>query len=234
LRIPRRIAVLTLAGLGALATAFPAAAGSTIPIESAATTFNVPLTTLKEMHFLRVVKQSQDFSCGSAAVATLLTYHYGHPIAEESVLKAMFAVGDQEKIRTEGFSMLDMKQYLESIGLRADGYEVGIDKIAEVGIPGIVLVKTKGYLHFVVLKGIRGDRVLIGDPALGARFMSRADFQDIWNGIFFVIVGHTREAKQEFNRPEDWATVAQAPLAGAVTGYSLANITLFMPGRSNF
>jgi predicted double-glycine peptidase len=228
-----QVTALIAAGLCALALAMPAVAGS-VPVESASTTFNVPLTTLKEMRFMRVVKQSQDFSCGSAAVATLLTYHYGHAVAEDSVLKAMFAAGDQGKIRKEGFSMLDMKQYLETIGFRADGYEVALDKIAEVGIPGIALIKTKGYLHFVVLKGVRGDRILIGDPALGAKFMSRAEFQDIWNGIFFVVVGHTREAKQEFNRTEDWAMVPQAPLAGMVSGHSLADLLLFMPGRNGF
>jgi uncharacterized protein len=222
-----------VAALCSLAMTLPAAAGS-IPIESADTTFNVPLTTLKEIRFMRVVKQSQDFSCGSAAVATLLTYHYGRPVAEDAVLTAMFATGDQEKIRQEGFSMLDMKDYLQSIGLHAEGYEVGLDKIAEVGIPGIALVKTKGYLHFVVLKGVRGDRVLIGDPALGAKFMSRAEFQNIWNGIFFVIVGNARAAKREFNRTEDWATVAQAPLAGTVSGHSLGDLMLFMPGRNRF
>jgi uncharacterized protein len=229
----RPATVLIAASLCSLAWLLPAVAGS-IPIESAATTFNVPLTTLKEMRFMRVVKQSQDFSCGSAALATLLTYHYGHPVVEDSVLQSMFAVGDQEKIRKEGFSMLDMKEYLKSVGFRAEGYEVGIDKIADVGVPGIALIKTKGYLHFVVLKGVRGDRILIGDPALGAKFMSRAEFQEIWNGIFFVIVGHTREAKQEFNRTEDWATVAQAPLGGIVSGHSLADLTLFMRGRNGF
>ncbi|HXZ00187.1 MAG TPA: C39 family peptidase [Stellaceae bacterium] len=217
----------------ALGAAAPSIAGD-IPVESADTTFNVHVTSLKEIHFLRVVHQAYDFSCGSAAVATLLTYHYGHPILETSVLKAMFEVGEQEKIKKEGFSLLDMKRYLASIGFRAEGYQVGLDKIAEVGVPGIVLIKTKGYLHFVVLKGIRGDSVLLGDPALGAKFVSRAEFTSMWNGIFFVIVGHTNEAKKEFNSTEDWASVSSAPLSAVNAGWSLANTLLMTPGRNNF
>jgi hypothetical protein len=59
--------------------------------------------------------------------------------------------GDQEKIRNEAFSILDMKEDLKKpVGFRAEGYEAGIDKIADVGVPGIALIKTKGYLHFVV------------------------------------------------------------------------------------
>jgi uncharacterized protein len=217
----------------ALGAAAPSLAGD-LPILSADTTFNVRVTSLKEMHFLRVVHQAYDYSCGSAAVATLLTYHYNHPVLESSVLKAMFEVGEQDQIRKEGFSLLDMKRYLASIGFHAEGYEVSLDKIATVGVPGIVLIKTKGYQHFVVLKGIRGDSVLLGDPALGARFMSRAEFSGIWNGIFFVIVGHTNEAKKEFNRTEDWATVSSAPLSAVNAGWSLANTLLMTPGRNNF
>lgn len=231
-------ALRLIAGLAVSAwcvTAIPTdVSAGTIPIDNGNTTFNVHVTTLKEMHFRRVVRQEYDFSCGSAALATLLTYHYNHPVLEDSVLKAMFAVGDQEKIKKEGFSMLDMKRYLASIGMKADGYEVSLDKIAEVGIPGITLIKTKGYLHFVVLKGIRGNEVLVGDPALGTKFVSRKDFQDMWNGIFFVITGDTREAKKEFNRDEDWVTVARAPLAAAVAARSLADLTLMVPGRNSF
>lgn len=231
--LQRHIVCIGLIAGCALAAAPQAIAGE-IPVVSAETTFNVHVTTLKEMHFLRVVHQAYDYSCGSAAVATLLTYHYNHPVREESVLTAMFQVGEQEKIRKEGFSLLDMKRYLASIGFRAEGYEVSLDKIAEVGVPGIVLIKTKGYLHFVVLKGIRGDLVLLGDPATGAKFVSRAEFSKMWNGIFFIIVGHTNEAKKEFNRTEDWATVARAPLSAANSGWSLANTLLMTPGRANF
>lgn len=231
--LKRHIVSLAVIAGCALGGAAPSIAGD-IPVESAATTFNVHVSSFKEMHFLRVVRQAYDYSCGSAAVATLLTYHYNHPVLESSALKAMFEVGDQDQIRKEGFSLLDMKRYLASIGYRAEGYEVSLDKIATAGVPGIVLIKVKGYQHFVVLKGIRGDSVLLGDPALGAKFVSRAEFSDMWNGIFFVIVGHTNEAKKEFNRTEDWATVSTAPLSAVNAGWSLANVMLMTPGRGNF
>lgn len=213
--------------------AAPAAAGE-IALDSAGYTFNAPVTTLKELRFRRVVKQEYDFSCGSAAIATLLTYHYNRPTPEDSVLQAMYKVGDQEKIKKEGFSMLDMKKYLDSLGYRTEGYKVSLDKIAEVGIPGIVLVKTKGYLHFVVLKGVRGDQVLVGDSALGTKFMTRAKFLEIWNGVFLVILTDVRQAKNEFNLGKDWEGQVAAPLGGALSRDTLATLTLLMPGRNNF
>jgi predicted double-glycine peptidase len=224
---------ISLLAAATLLYAMPAVAG-TLFIETNGDSFNVPVRTLKEIRFMRVVKQEFDFSCGSAALATLLTYHYNRPTPEDAVLKAMYEHGDQEKIHQEGFSLLDIKEYLESIGLRSDGYEVGLDKIAEVGIPGLALIKTQGYLHFVVLKGVRGDQVLVGDPALGTKLMSRDQFTQIWNGIFFAIVTDTRRAKTEFNRKEDWQVHVAAPLGSALTGQSLATLTMLIPGRNSF
>jgi uncharacterized protein len=225
--------VIALALCCFAASPAPAGAGE-IVVNTDGYDYNAPVTTLKELRFRRVVKQSYDFSCGSAAVATLLTYHYNRPVLEQSVLQAMFAVGDQEKIKKEGFSMLDMKKYLESLGYRVDGYQVGLDKVAAVGIPGIVLIKTKGYLHFVVLKGVRGRQVLLGDPALGTKFMSRERFEEVWNGVFLAIVTGTRQARNEFNLDRDWEGQVAAPLGRALSVESLATLTLLMPGRNNF
>jgi len=46
--------------------------------------------SLRELKVRSVVLQKYDFSCGSAAIATLLTYHYGNPISEEVAFRAMF------------------------------------------------------------------------------------------------------------------------------------------------
>ncbi|WP_449406271.1 C39 family peptidase, partial [Massilia phosphatilytica] len=69
--------------------------------------FDVPVKSMRELRFTSTTRQQYDFSCGSAALATLLTYHYGHPISETVAFKAMWDNGDQAKIRREGFSLLD-------------------------------------------------------------------------------------------------------------------------------
>ena len=38
--------------------------------------FSVPAVSIKEARFSAMVRQQYDFSCGSAALSTLLTYHY--------------------------------------------------------------------------------------------------------------------------------------------------------------
>lgn len=179
----------------------------------------MPVRTIKEIArsraFRTTLHQQYDFSCGSATVATLLTYHYGHPVDEATVFRAMYDNGDQAKIRTEGFSLLDMKRYLESHGYRADGVEVSLDELAGARVPAIALVSDNGYRHFVVVKGMQANRVVLGDPALGTRILPRQQFESIRvGGIFFVIRNHRESAR--FNSPADWNVRLAAPLAVGV------------------
>ena len=116
-------------GLALMFASANAHAGS-ILIRSGSGIYNLKIESIKERRFKEVVRQQYDFSCGSAAVATLLTYHYRQPISEQAVFTAMLENGDQERIRREGFSLLDMKNFLESQGYRSNGYRVAIDKLA--------------------------------------------------------------------------------------------------------
>lgn len=176
--------------------------------------FSVPTTSMKAARFKSTLRQQYDFSCGSAAVATLLTHHYNKPVTEEQVFKAMFQNGDREKIKREGFSMLDMKMYLEGMGFQADGFQAKVDDLATHNVPAIVLIKEEGYYHFVVVKGVKDDRVVIGDPASGTKVMYRQNFEKVWqNGILFVI--HNRMELAQFNRQEDWAVRPKAPIGDA-------------------
>ena len=127
--------------------------------------FKVHVVSMREARFQTIILQKYDYSCGSAALASLLTYHYDRPTDEETVFKAMFSTGDQEKIQQEGFSLLDMKVHLARQGLVADGYKMTLDRLAKLGVPVITLINTGGYRHFVIIKGIREDDVVIGDPA---------------------------------------------------------------------
>ena len=101
----------------------------------------------------------------------------------------MLINADQDLVRTQGFSMLDMKRYLESIGMRARGYKIGPDTLLTVKIPVVVLLEIRGYKHFVVMQRAEKDWVYIGDPVLGNKRYSRDDFVAGWNGIVFAVLG---------------------------------------------
>jgi len=187
--------------------------------------YGLHLTSLKEIRYRNTIRQKYDFSCGSAAVATLLTYQYGYPVDEQQAFAQMYAHGNRAKINREGFSLLDIKRFLQANGFEADGFQVPLDKLREEGLPAIVLIDERGYHHFVVIKGLRAGRVLLGDPARGTRSVPRARFEAAWkNHLVFVV--HNRRAMAVFNSRDDWRAAPLAPLHSAIDRTGLGNITL--------
>jgi uncharacterized protein len=222
----------------ALAAASGAPGGNAAIVQTnALESLDVHVHTLKELKlmqaFRRTWHQQYDFSCGSAALATLLTFHYDRPIDETTVFKAMFSAGDQAQIRSKGFSLLDMKRFLEASGYQADGVRAPLDKVAQVGIPAIALISDRGYRHFVVVKGVDKRHVVIGDPALGARILSRGEFERARVGdLFFVIRNHRESA--HFNLAADWNSRLTAPQSLAVDRNMLGIEILTIPDASKF
>lgn len=216
-----------LALLLACTLAAPAWAGA-LDVRVPGSSFALRVTSLKEARYRTTIPQRYDFSCGSAATATLLTFHFGQPVTEPEVFAAMFETGDRERIRKEGFSLLDMRRYLASRGFEADGFELPLERLGEEGLPAIVLLNDRGYRHFVVVKGVRDGRVLLGDPARGTRAMSREKFETLWdNRVLFVV--HNRRELAQFNHDRDWRTAPYAPLHAGISRQGLQNVV--MPRR---
>lgn len=211
----------------------PGAADAVDLSAASGTTANMAVKSWKQMRFTAVVRQQYDFSCGSAALATLLTHHYNYPVTEAAVFEAMFVQGDQQKIRQQGFSLLDMQRFLKARGFHADGFELPLEKLAEAKLPAVVLISDNGYNHFVVLKGIADGRVLLGDPASGARSMSVGRFRELWkNKLLFVIHGY--QGQVAFNGGPDWRAAPAAPLGQALNEAALATLILPKLGPGDF
>ena len=195
--------------------------------------YTLHVTSLKEARFKRTIRQQYDFSCGSAALATLLTYQYNFPVSEQQVFTEMFEHGDQEKIRRLGFSLLDIRNYLIARGFEADGYEAPLAKLEQTKTPAIVLIVEHGYHHFVVVKGVRNGRVLIGDPATGTRAMSQESFEEKWKDrVVFVI--HNRHELATFNDLRDWHVAPDAPLYTGIPRDGLFSVVVPKLGPGEF
>jgi len=217
--LPAAVVLLVLA-------AAPAVHAGTMALnDNAGQTYRLHITTLKEVKYRNTIHQKYDFSCGSAAVATLLTYQYNYPVNEQVVFEQMYMHGDRRKINKEGFSLLDIKLYLGSLGFQADGFHASLQQLQQANLPAIVLIEDRGYHHFVVIKGVRYGRVLLGDPARGTRAIPLDRFEHFWkNGLVFVI--HNRRELAHFNRDSDWRTAPIAPLGVGVDRRGLDTITM--------
>src|SRR5690348_2263062 len=106
------VSALLITALLAAATQTVSAGSVSLPVQSGGA-FKVPVVSLKEERFRATIRQQYDFSCGSAALSTLLTYHYNYPVSEQAVFAEMFQRGDRQRIQRQGFSLLDIKMFLE-------------------------------------------------------------------------------------------------------------------------
>lgn len=191
-----------------------------------------PVRSLLEIRREGVTIQSWDVSCGAAALAILLHYEFGEPVTEKEIARGLMRrteyVAHPELLQVrEGFSLLDLKRYVEDYGVQTAGSNsprqkksvrskvrrpplatsskasqntrrltsaraptAGIYKGEGLGqlelndlierAPIMVPINALGYNHFVVFRGVIGNRVLIADPAWGNRTMTIDKFQRMW------------------------------------------------------
>jgi predicted double-glycine peptidase len=143
-----------------------------------------PVRSLQEIRQEGVVIQKWDASCGAAALATVLTYTLQDPVSERDVATGMLRTTEPLKVKYRGgFSLLDMKHFVERRGLKGNGFRgMTVDQLRALQTP-IVPIVQNGYPHFVVVRGLNAKgRVEIADPGFGNRTMSVADFEAVWQG----------------------------------------------------
>lgn len=148
-----------------------------------------PFRSVLELRNEGVVRQHWDLSCGAAAIATLLTYQLGDRVTEREAAVGMLRTGDARLVRVRlGFSLLDLKRFAASRGFEAAGYGgLSLDELVDLA-PVVAPIRVRGFAHFVVVRGRRGDQLLIGDPAFGNRTMTAERFLEAWpSRIGFVV-----------------------------------------------
>jgi hypothetical protein len=114
-----------------------------------------------------------------------LQYQWGDPATERDValglMKRKEYVEHPELVQIrEGFSLLDLKRYVEGHGYKGIGLG-GLDfDDLNSAAPMMVPVDANGYNHFVIFRGTFGNRVLLADPAWGNRTVTIDKFQRMW------------------------------------------------------
>lgn len=176
-----------------------------------------PVRSLLEMREERVVVQEWDLSCGAAALATVLNYQFDDPVSEREIALGLMHRSEYVEdptlvLQRLGFSLLDLKRYVEGRGYAGIGY--GQLELADLieRAPMIIPVNLNGYNHFVVFRGIRGNRILVADPAWGNRTLTLDEFEPAWLsypefGRVGFVVAHgdgTLSANHMAPRPQDF------------------------------
>ena len=147
---------------------------------------------LVEQKYRNIVRQAYDYSCGSAALTTVLKYYLGRDLNERQVMEGLLHYGESERIvERRAFSMLDMKRLVTALGYPAGGFRATIEDLKELDHPAIVPIQHAGFKHFVVIRAIRDGRVFIADPAVGNFSFTLDQFAEKWddNVLFIVFPG---------------------------------------------
>ncbi len=146
---------------------------------------NQPVKSLLEMRRENVIMQKWDLSCGAATLAILLNYQHGDFVSEQEIAKRLIArseyIDNPRLVRIRhGFSLLDLKQYVDERGYNGVGYgKLKLEDLLEKA-PIMVPIHTHSYNHFVIFRGMHGNRVLLADPAWGNRTMLLDRFETAW------------------------------------------------------
>ncbi|UZE94665.1 C39 family peptidase [Alkalimarinus alittae] len=161
---------------------------------------------LSELRFRNITRQAYDYSCGSAALTTVLEFYLGRKFQERQVMEGLLHYGESERIvERRGFSMLDMKRLVTALGYPAGGFKAEIEDLIELDHPAIVPIHHAGFKHFVVVRTIKDGRVYIADPSQGNITFTIERFKEKWdqNVLFVVFPGNSKPIDGLELREED-------------------------------
>ena len=90
---------------------------------------NKRVKSLLEIRQERVILQNLDYSCGAAALATVLRHGFGVDVTERELISLIFVFGQTPKagikkyFKRQGFTLLDLKRAARAKGYPSIGYK---------------------------------------------------------------------------------------------------------------
>jgi len=130
--------------------------------------------------FQGIIQQQNDYSCGTATIATLIQGLYGEEISEQEIVDVILKDKDEitkQAIKETGYSLLNLQNGSTALGYRAMWRKIVPQYLPMIKQPVVVLIGLKSeFPHFVVLKGVREGKAYLADPIRGN---IRIDYQKL-------------------------------------------------------
>ena len=165
---------------------------------------NVLVTPDSVVKYHGIVRQAYDYSCGSAALTTLLNGYLGRQFNERQIMEGLLRFGETDKIvERRGFSLLDMKRLVTALGHPSGGFRAKTRDLVVLDHPAIAPIGYGGFKHFVVVKGYQDGRVYVADPALGNISFTIERFEEVWlDNVLFIVFPNGFEPQKDLEIAE--------------------------------
>lgn len=170
---------------------------SLAPVRDESRNFQLYVKNARQIRSENVVIQQRDFSCGAAALATIVNYYWGENATETALLVAVASTLTPEELEERiknGLTLTDLKRVCEKFGYQAVLGTLPLEKLAASKLPLLVGITVNDFDHFVVVRGADERFVYIADPAIGKLRVPLDEFAKQWqkNTVLAVIKPNTR------------------------------------------
>lgn len=200
---------------------------SRAPIWDESHHFQVYVKNARELRNQNVVMQQRDFSCGAAALATIVNYYWKEDVGETAILVAIAVTLSREELQDRiknGLTLADLQRVSSKFGYQAVLGRLSVEKLSETKIPLLVGITVNGYEHFVVVRGADDRYVYIADPTMGNVRTPIAEFERQWQKNLALVV-IKRGGSPQLDSPlavrkeeRDWDVPNRSYLRNNVTG----------------
>ncbi|MEJ6484847.1 peptidase domain-containing ABC transporter [Nostoc punctiforme UO1] len=120
--------------------------------------------------------QQSAADCGSACLVMIGNYWGKH--------FSINRLRDMTNVGRNGASLKAMAATAENLGFSTRPVKATLDKLIDQPLPAIIHWEGK---HFIVVYEITKKRVIVCDPALGQRSLTKAEFQAGWSGYALLL-----------------------------------------------
>ena len=125
--------------------------------------------------------QLSETDCGAACMAMILRYYGKHV--------SINRLRDVVNVSRDGATLYSVAEGAERLGFHTRGVRAGYDALLKANLPAIA--HWEGF-HYIVLYEARPDYVIVADPAIGKRKLSRAEFEKGWTGYLLLLTPTAR------------------------------------------
>lgn len=173
---------------------------------------NLGALNLTGRNYLPIIRQNENAECGLAAIAMVAGFH-GLQV-DLATLRRRFHNG------LEGVTFKWLVDVAMQLDLDARAVSVSMEDIGELVIPAILHWDLN---HFVVLRSVHADKIVIHDPAFGKRSFSFAEASKHFTGVALELT-----PTNEFKRRDDRVRLKLSDLWGRAVNVKLSLFQVFV------